>query len=102
MDVQLEGLADQQFVEAAILAQDKRIVQAGYQQNIVHAEGHQVLEALEKAFGLGCGVVCWPCGGHSLRPSPFAFRYSLRSNLECHPERRARAARRGVEGPLEP
>src|SRR5271157_2455972 len=66
MDVQLEGLADQQFVEAAILAQDKRIVQAGYQQNIVHAEGHQVLEALEEAFGLGCGIGCVSCGGYHL------------------------------------
>src|SRR5271157_34432 len=81
MDVQLERLADQQFVEAAVLAQDERIVQAGYQQNIVHAEGHQVLEALEEVFGLGCGVVCWSCGGYHL---PFSLEpvYATASWLE--------------------
>src|ERR1017187_6105861 len=47
MNVQLQRLAHQQLVEAPVLAQDEGVVQAGDQQNVVHAERHQVLEALE-------------------------------------------------------
>ena len=50
MQVQLQRLADQQLIKAAVLAQDERIVKAGDQQDIVHAKGHQVLEALEEVL----------------------------------------------------
>ena len=51
VQIQLQRLADQQLVEAAVLAQDERVVEAGDQQDVVHPERHQVLEALEEALG---------------------------------------------------
>src|ERR1019366_7795740 len=56
MNVQLQRLAHQQLVEAPVLAQNERVVQAGDQQNVVHAERHQVFEALELELRVGCGI----------------------------------------------
>ena len=50
VDVELQRLADQQLVQAAVLAQDEGVVEAGDQQNVVHPERHQVLEAVHQAF----------------------------------------------------
>ena len=66
VQVQLQRLADQQLVEAAVLAQDEGVVEAGDQQDVVHAERHQVLEAFEQAFGLGRGIGCWSGGTQSI------------------------------------
>ena len=63
MQVQLQRLADQQLIKAAVLAQDERIVQAGDQQDVVHAERHQVLEGVEQALSLRRGIGCWSRGG---------------------------------------
>ena len=57
MLLQLQRFADQQLVEAAVLAQDEGVVEAGDQQDVVHAERHQVLEGVEEALGLG-GASC--------------------------------------------
>ena len=55
----------QQLVEPAVFAQDERVVEAGDQQDVVHAERHQVLEALEEALGgkggIGSGASAWSC-----------------------------------------
>jgi len=45
-------LPDQQLIQAPIFAEDEGVVEAGDQENILDAEGHQVLEALEEAFGV--------------------------------------------------
>ena len=54
--IEFERLPDQQLIQAAVLAQDERVVEAGDEQNVLHAEGHQVLEALEEALGVDDGV----------------------------------------------
>ena len=59
MNVQLQRLAHQQFVEASVLAQNEGVVQAGNQQNVVHAERHQVLEALELELRVRCRIGNW-------------------------------------------
>src|SRR5580698_9538760 len=56
LQVEFKRLADQQFVEPAVFAEDERIVEARDQENVLHPEGHQVLEALEKALGVDDGV----------------------------------------------
>ncbi len=56
MKVQFQRFADQQFIEPPIFAQDERVVEAGDEQNVVHAERHQVLEAFEEAFGGRGGI----------------------------------------------
>jgi len=63
MQVQLQRLADQQLIKAAVLAQDERIVQAGDQQDVVHAERHQVLERVEVALGGKGWIGGWNSGG---------------------------------------
>ena len=54
--VEFERFVDEQLVEAAILAQNKRIVEAGDKQDVVHFEGHQVLEAFEALFRVHHGL----------------------------------------------
>src|ERR1035438_1538806 len=69
MNVQLQRLAHQQFVQASVLAQNEGVVQAGNQQNVVHAERHQVLEALELELGRRGGVGGdGSCHGRCFRP----------------------------------
>ena len=50
--VQLQRFVDQQFVEASVFAQDERVVQTRHEQNVLHAERHEVLEAFEALFGI--------------------------------------------------
>ena len=52
LQVQFERFVDQQFVEAAVFAQDERVVETGDQQDVLHAERHQVLEAFKALFGI--------------------------------------------------
>src|SRR5664279_2884787 len=56
MNVQLQRLAHQQFVEASVLAQNEGVVEARDQQNVVHAERHQIFEALELPLGGRDGI----------------------------------------------
>ena len=56
MQIELQRFADQQLVEPAVFAQDERVVEAGDEQDVVHAERHQVLEAFEEAFGGRSGI----------------------------------------------
>ena len=80
--VQLQRLADQQLVEAAVLAQDEGVVEAGDQQDVVHAERHQVLEAFEVELRVRCSVERWAsCHETFLRWR--APDLNLRSYLEC-------------------
>ena len=50
--VEFERFIDQQFVEAAIFAEDKGIVEAGDEQDVLDLEGHQVVEAFQAGFGI--------------------------------------------------
>src|SRR5579863_287107 len=50
LQAQFERFVNEQFVEASIFAQDERIVEARDQKNILHLEGHQVLEAFKALF----------------------------------------------------
>src|SRR4051812_32924027 len=50
LEVEFDGLAHEELVQPAIFAQDERIVQTRHQQHILHAERHQVLEALEQVL----------------------------------------------------
>ena len=54
-EVQFQGLVDQQFVETAVFAQNERVIQARYEQNVLHTERHQVLEAFKPLFGIEDG-----------------------------------------------
>ncbi len=54
--LEFERFPDQQLIQPPVLAQNERVVEAGDQQNILHPEGHQVLEALEEALGVDDGV----------------------------------------------
>src|ERR1035437_1477320 len=85
MNVQLQRLAHQQLVQASVFAQNEGVVQAGDQQNVVHAERHQIFEALELGLGMVCGIesgtnchetflrwkrrTTWGCGSHGSVPS---------------------------------
>ena len=51
-EVKFERFADQQFVEAAVLAQDEGIVEAGYQENVLDPEGLQLFKTFEESFGV--------------------------------------------------
>src|ERR1700757_401162 len=50
LQVHFDGFTDQQFVEAAVFFQDEGIVEAGDQQDVAHAERHEVLEALKESL----------------------------------------------------
>ncbi len=54
--VQLKRFVNEQFVEPPVLAQDEGIVQARNQQNVLHAEWHQVLETFKALFGVENGL----------------------------------------------
>ena len=56
LQVEVERFVDQQFVETPILAQNKRVVEAGDQKYVLHFERHQVLEAFKALFGFEDGV----------------------------------------------
>ena len=53
LEMQFERVADQQLVEPSVFAQNERIVEARHQQDVAHAEGHQLLECLEELFRIG-------------------------------------------------
>ena len=50
VEIQLQRFVNQQLIETPVFAQDERIVEAGDQQDVVHSERHQVLEALEETL----------------------------------------------------
>ena len=52
---QLEELAQDQLVEPAVLLERERVVEARDQEDVPHPPGHQVLEPLERAAGVGRG-----------------------------------------------
>ena len=56
LQVEFEGFVDEQLVEAAVFAQDERIVEAGDQKDVLHLERHQVVEAFEAGFGIEEGL----------------------------------------------
>ena len=56
VQIQLQRFADQQLVEPAVFAQDEGVVEAGDEQDVVHPERHQVLEAFEEALGRREGI----------------------------------------------
>ena len=60
LKIEFERLTNQQLVEPAVFAKDERIVEAGDQENVLHPEGHQVLEALEESLRIDDGVGCVP------------------------------------------
>ena len=47
VEVEVEELAEDQLVELAVLLEDERVVEARDQQDVLDAERHQVLEALD-------------------------------------------------------
>ena len=53
LQMQFQRVADQQLVEPSVFAQNERIVEAGYQQDVAHPEGHEILECLEELFRIG-------------------------------------------------
>ena len=53
LEMQFERVADQQFVEPSVLAQNEGIVEARHQQDVPHPEGHELLEGLEEFFRIG-------------------------------------------------
>ena len=61
--LQLQRFADEQLVQASVLAQDERVVEAGNQQDVVHPERHQVLESVEETLGGWRRIGGWPGGG---------------------------------------
>ena len=63
LQVELVRFADQQLVQAAVFAQNERVVQAGHQQDVLHPEGHQVLEGFEELFLFDGGFERW-IGAH--------------------------------------
>ena len=63
LQIQFERFVDQQLVQPPVFAQDERIVEAGDQQDVLHPERHQVLEALEARFGIEKRLGHGP-GGH--------------------------------------
>ena len=65
LKMQVQRFANQQFIQAAVFLQDERIVEAGNQQDVLHAEGHQMVEALKEAFGIG-GTTVLAGGVHQL------------------------------------
>ena len=64
LQVELVGFADQHLVQAAVFAQDERVVQAGHQQDVLHPEGHQVFEGFEELFLFDDGFERW-IGAHA-------------------------------------
>ena len=56
LQVEFERFVDQQFVEAAVFAEDERIVEARDQKNVLDLEGHQVFEAFKALFGVENGL----------------------------------------------
>ena len=59
LQIEFQRFADQQLVQAAVFAKNEGVVQAGDQQNVLHPERHQVLEAFEQPLrvhrdGFGC------------------------------------------------
>ena len=55
LQIEFERFVDEQFVQASVFAQDERIVEARDQQDVLHAEGHEVLEAFEAFFDIENG-----------------------------------------------
>jgi len=52
LQVEFEGFADQELVEAAVFAQDEGIVEAGNQEDVLDPEGLQFLVAFEQFLGV--------------------------------------------------
>jgi hypothetical protein len=52
LGVQFERLCDQEFIEAAVFAEDKRVIEAGDQKDVLDLERHQVFEAFKALFGV--------------------------------------------------
>ncbi len=70
LGTEIEGLVDEEFVEASIFAEDEGIVEAGDEKDVVDFEGHQVFEAFEALFSVGDGDgLDDAVEGHGLLPS---------------------------------
>ena len=52
LQIEFARLADEQFVEAAIFAQDEGIVEIGNEQDILHAKRHEPVETFKRIFGI--------------------------------------------------
>jgi hypothetical protein len=50
--VEFKRFVDEQLVEAAVFTENEGIVKAGDEKDIVHLEGHQILEAFKALFGV--------------------------------------------------
>ena len=50
LQMKVERLFQQQLVQSPVFAQNERVVQAGNEQDVVHAEGHEILEAFEEVL----------------------------------------------------
>ena len=60
LQVQFVRLAQQQLAEPPIFAQDKRVIEAGNEEDFLHAKRHEVIETFEPLFRVRDRFRCLP------------------------------------------